>query len=183
VPIRPARPDDAAAIAAIYAPHVATAVSFEEEAPSPPEVARRMAAAGALHPWLVWEEDGAVLAYAYASSFRERAAYRWAVETTVYVAERACGRGVGRALYARLLDLLTAQGFTEALAVIALPNHASVRLHEALGFVAAGVNPRVGYKGGRWVDVGVWQRALADPAPPPADPRPWAEVIAALPLS
>jgi L-amino acid N-acyltransferase YncA len=176
VPLRPARPEDAAAIAAIYAPHVASAVSFEEAVPAAHEIARRMAAAGPFHPWLVWEEDGAVVAYAYASPFRERAAYRWAVETTVYVAEDACGRGVGRALYAGLLDLLTAQGFTEALAVIALPNSASVRLHEGLGFVAAGVNPRVGWKAGRWVDVGVWQRALATPALPPAEPRPWASL-------
>jgi phosphinothricin acetyltransferase len=160
--IRPARTDDAAAIAAVYAPYVTDgAVSFELDPPDAAEMARRMAAGGERHPWLVAEEDGRVLGYAYASAFRTRAAYDWAVETTVYIAGDARGRGVGRALYDELLARLTAAGFTQAVAIIALPNDASVRLHETLGFVAIGVNPAVGWKHGRWIDVGVWQRALA----------------------
>jgi L-amino acid N-acyltransferase YncA len=177
--VRPARPDDAAALARIYAPHVdGSTVSFEETAPSADVLAARMAGAGPFHPWLIAEEAGAVVAYAYASPFRGRAAYRWAAETTVYVAGERAGRGVGRHVYGALLDLLAAQGFTEALGVIALPNPASVRLHERLGFVAVGVNPRVGWKAGRWVDVGVWQRALAA-AGPPAPLRPWSDALTA----
>ncbi|WP_375402680.1 arsinothricin resistance N-acetyltransferase ArsN1 family B [uncultured Sphingomonas sp.] len=161
--VRPARPDDAAAaIAAVYAPYVTDGViSFELDPPDAVEMARRMAAGETRHPWLVAEEAGAVVGYAYASAFRARAAYDRAVETTVYVAADAHGRGVGRALYDALLARLTEAGFTQAVAVIALPNDASVRLHERLGFVPIGVNPAVGYKFGRWIDVGVWQRALA----------------------
>lgn len=175
--IRPARPDDAPAVAAIYAPHVTDGVvSFEEHPPDAAEMARRMVAGGDLHPWLAAELDGRLAGYAYAGPFRTRAAYRWTVETTVYVATDAQGRGVGRALYAALLDGLTAQGFTEAVGIIALPNDASVRLHERLGFRLVGVNERVGWKQGRWIDVGLWQRALAEPTGEPASPRPFAGI-------
>jgi phosphinothricin acetyltransferase len=175
--VRPARPDDAGAIAAIYAPYVTDGiVSFETEPPDAAAMAGRMAAGDDLHPWLVAEEAGAVLGYAYASPFRERVAYRWAVETTVYVAGDAHRRGVGRALYEALLELLTRQGFTQAVGVIALPNDASVRLHERLGYVLIGVNAAVGWKQGRWIDVGVWQRRLAEPADPPRPPRPSARI-------
>lgn len=173
IPIRPVRPDDAAAIAEVYAPYVTGgAVSFEEHPPDAAEMARRMASGGDLHPWLAAELDGRVAGYAYAGPFRTRAAYLWAVETTVYVAGDAQGRGVGRALYAALLDGLTRQGFTEAVGIIALPNDASVRLHERYGFRFVGVNERVGWKRGRWIDVGVWQRALATPVDKPTPPLP-----------
>lgn len=172
--VRPSRPDDARAIAAVYAPYVTDGVvSFEADPPDAAEMARRMAEGGGLYPWLVAEIDGRMAGYAYAGPFRVRAAYLWAVETTVYVARAAHGRGVGRALYAALLDMLTRQGFTEAVGVIALPNGPSVRLHERSGFRLVGVNERVGWKHGRWVDVGVWQRALATPGDPPAPPRPF----------
>lgn len=172
--VRPARPDDAPAIVGVYAPYVADGViSFEEEPPDAAEMAQRMAAGGDLHPWFAAEVDGRLAGYAYAGPFRTRAAYLWAVETTVYVAADAQGRGIGRVLYKALLDTLTRQGFTEAVGVIALPNDASVRLHERLGFRAVGVNERVGWKHGCWIDVGVWQRALAIPADPPAPPVPW----------
>ena len=168
--VRPARPDDAAAIAAIYAPHVTDGVvSFELVAPDAAEMARRMTASP-LHPWLVGDEDGHVLAYAYAAPFATRDAYRWAVETTIYVADGAQGRGVGRHLYQALLATLTAQGFTQALARIALPNPASVGFHEALGFRAVGVEQAVGWKAGRWIDVARWQRALATATHPPVPP-------------
>ncbi|PAX07209.1 arsinothricin resistance N-acetyltransferase ArsN1 family B [Sphingomonas lenta] len=172
--VRPARPDDAAALAAIYAPYVTDGVvSFELEPPDAAEMARRMAAGGDRHPWLVAEADGAVCGYAYASPFRTRAAYAWAVETTVYVAADVQGRGCGRALYAELLDRLTRQGFTQAVGIIALPNEASVGLHKRLGFRFVGVNEQVGWKHGRWIDVGVWQRPLAEPGDPPRPPRPF----------
>ncbi len=152
-------------------------VSLEEVPPTPETMRARMAALGDLYPWLVAEADGAVLGYAYASRFRERSAYRWAVETTVYVADGAQGRGVGRALYEALLTNLRAQGFTQAIAAISLPNDASVRLHEAVGFMTAGTYRQVGWKQGRWIDVGLWQIALAEAGPPVGEPRPYLPAI------
>src|SRR5918993_1154547 len=134
--IRLAAAADAAAIAAIYAPYVTdTFVSFEEAAPDAEEMERRIAGNGAgLHPWLVAELDGGVVGYASSSAFRSRPAYRWTVETGVYLSPRAQGRGLGRALMERILDLLARQNFTAVVAGITLPNPASVGLHEKLGF-------------------------------------------------
>ena len=176
--VRLARRDDAASVAAIYAPYVKdTFVSFEDEAPCEAEMARRMASGGELYPWLVAEEeDGRILGYASASAFRARAAYRYAVETSVYLATDACGRGLGRLLYGRLLALLERQGFAQAIGAVTLPNPASARLHEALGFAEAGVYRDVGWKCGGWRSVGLWQRALAPANAPPVEPRPFAEV-------
>ena len=171
--IRLAAADDSAALAAIYAPYVTeTIVSFETDAPDAAEMADRIAAGGDLYPWLVAEEDGALLGYASASRFRPREAYRFSVETSVYLAPAAIGHGTGRRLYRTLLETLSAQGFTQAIGAITLPNPASVALHEALGFVHAGTYNEVGYKLGGWHSVGLWQRALAPPADPPADPKP-----------
>lgn len=182
--IRAATPDDAAAIAAIYAPHCAGGeATFELDAPDAAEIARRMAASEGLYPWLVAEQDGAVLGYAYAGRFRERAAYRWVVETAIYVADAAHGRGVGRRLYETLLATLTAQGFTSAIGVVSLPNPASVALHEAVGFRCTGVTPAVGYKLGRWIDVGWWQCALAKAEVPPAEPRRFVDTEDRIPSS
>lgn len=172
--VRPARPDDAAAIAAIYAPYVTGGIeTFELDPPDAAAMAERMAGAGA-HPWLAWEEAGRLLGYAYAAPYHPRAAYRWTVATTIYLADDARGRGVGRSLYAALLDALTARGFARAVALVSRPNPASERLHAALGFRPAGVIERAGYKvvdgRGGWIDVGHWQRALADPGDPPAEP-------------
>lgn len=180
IALRPARAEDAAAIAAIYAPHVLAGIaSFETEAPDAAAIARRMAAAGGRYPWLVATADpaaGDVLAFAYASASSDRPAYRWTVETTIYVADAAQHRGAGRQLYAALLATLRAQGFTQAIARIALPNNASIALHEALGFHPAGVLRAVGWKGGRWIDVGQWQCEVAQPATPPGEARPFADV-------
>ena len=156
--------DDAQACAEIYAPHVTGGVaSFEEEAPGAGEMARRMSRA---HRWLVADAGGEILGYAYAGRHRDRPAYRLTVETSVYVAEAAQRRGVGRALYDVLLDDLGERGFHVALAGITLPNPASVALHEAAGFRAVGLFSAVGLKAGRWWDVGWWQREL--PAAPAA---------------
>ncbi|MBS0505686.1 MAG: N-acetyltransferase [Proteobacteria bacterium] len=173
--IRPATPEDAAAVAAIYAPHVTDSVaSFEEKAPTAAEMRARMAKLAGRFPWLIADEGGTVLGYAYACQFRDRRAYRWAVETTVYVADAAQSRGVGSLLYTALLDQLRRQGFTQAIAAISLPNDASVKLHERAGFRRAGVYRQVGWKMGRWVDVGLWQAELADPQGEPAEPGPFA---------
>lgn len=179
IAIRAARPEDAAAIAAIYAPHVlAGEASFETEAPDAHDMRRRMEKSEGLYPWLVatsGEEAGGVLGYAYATRYRERAAYRWVVETTIYVADVAQRQGIGRLLYEALIDTLRAQGFTQAISVIALPNDSSISLHEAVGFRRAGVLREVGRKNGRWIDVGLWQCELAEPATPPQEPRAFSE--------
>lgn len=175
--IRLADADDSAALAAIYAPYVTeTIVSFETDAPGAEEIAERIAAGGDLYPWLVAEEDGALLGFASASRFRPREAYRFTVETSVYLARGAEGRGVGGRLYGALLDTLAAQGFAQAIGAISLPNPASVALHEKLGFAQTGVYRDVGFKLGRWVGVGLWQKPLAPMSEAPAAPRPFAEV-------
>jgi phosphinothricin acetyltransferase len=186
--IRLAEPRDAAALAAIYAPSVTDSpASFEEIAPDAAEMARRLAANLAFAPWLVLEDDAAaeyshalegaghVVGYAYASRHRERAAYQWSVDVTVYVRADQHRRGVGRALYQLLLDLLRAQGFHAAHAGITLPNASSVGLHESLGFRPVALYPAVGYKRGAWHDVGWWQLELSPrPAsPPPSPPLPF----------
>ena len=180
IALRPAQPEDAGAIAAIYAPHVLIGTaSFETEAPDARAMRTRMAASDGLFPWLVatqGEESGGVIAYAYATAYASRPAYRWAVETTVYVADAAQRQGAGRLLYEALVDTLRAQGFTQAIGRIALPNERSIALHEAVGFRRAGVFRAVGWKHGQWIDVGLWQCELAEPATPPAEPRRFAEV-------
>ncbi len=180
VAVRAARPEDAAAIAAIYAPYVlGGTVSFETEAPDARAIRTRMAASGGLYPWLVatnGENDTGILAYAYASRFRDRPAYKWTVETSVYVAGAVQGQGIGRLLYEALIDTLRAQGFTQAIGVLSLPNDQSIKTHEAVGFRRAGVYREIGFKLGRWIDVGFWQCQLHDARTPPADPRPFSDV-------
>lgn len=169
--IRAAAPADARAIAGVYAPYVLdTAITFEEVAPEPPEVAARMAAG---LPWLVADDDGGVVAYAYASPHRPRSSYRWSVDVSVYVAPGAQGRGLGTALYDELLPLVAALGYVSAYAGITLPNEASVRLHERHGFQPVGVYRSVGFKLGEWHDVGWWGRRLQEPPAAPAEPRAW----------
>jgi len=172
--IRDADPSrDAAACAAIYAPHVeGSPVSFEEEAPGAAEMAVRIERYGASHAWLVAERKGEVLGYAYATAFNERPAYRWSTSVSVYVAEAARGEGVGRALYEALFDRLRERGFRMACAGITLPNEASEGLHGSFGFGLVGVNREIGWKGGAWRDVGWYQLELT-PAPsgPPPEPR------------
>jgi len=165
--LRPVSVDDADQIAAIYEPVVReTAVSFELVPPGPAEMASRIQSVTTSHPWLVSEEGGVVLAYAYATGFRGRPAYRWSVETTAYVHEEHRGRGVGGDLYRGLMDLSTLWGFASAFAGIALPNPGSEALHLSLGFASIGVFPRAGHKMGQWHDVGWWHRPLASTEPP-----------------
>lgn len=123
----------------------------------------------AVYPWLVTAgTDGVPLGYAKAGVWRARAAYRWTTETGIYLAPTACGQGLGRALYGRLLAMLRNQGFHAAIGGIALPNDASVGLHERLGFVAAGTFPQAGRKFDRWHDVGFWRLPLQPSDRPPA---------------
>jgi L-amino acid N-acyltransferase YncA len=161
--LRPADPDrDAAACAAIYAPFVTDSwISFELEAPDAAEMARRIGEYGASHTWLVAEVDGAVAGYAYGSLHRTRAAYASSCDVAVYVDPAHGRRGIGRALYAELLPLLADRGFHAAFAGIALPNDASIGLHEAMGFTPVGIYREVGWKLGGWRDVGWWQRLLS----------------------
>lgn len=175
--IRFATAADAAAIAEIYAPYVrSSTISFETEPPNAATMAERLAASP-LHPWLVaTDEDGLVLGYAYATTFKARAAYRWTVETSVYLAGDQRGKGVGRLLYAALLATLKAQGYVQAIAVIALPNDGSISMHELVGFRRAGQLREVGWKAGAWLDIGYWQAELDEPSDPPAEVRPFADV-------
>jgi phosphinothricin acetyltransferase len=167
VSIRLANEADAPAIAAIYRPYVErTHFTFEEVAPNAAEIVARLG--NPIHPWLVLEEQGRVLGYASTSPLRSRAAYRWSVETGIYLAPDAQGRGLGGRLLSTHLGLLERQGMVTVIAGIALPNEPSVALHEKLGFVLSGIERGVGFKFRQWVDVGRWQRDLA---PRTANPR------------
>ena len=157
--IRAAEVDDASRLAEIYNPYVLeTSISFEEAPVSPYEMAgrfRKVRQAGL--PWLVAEQEDIIAGYAYATRWRERHAYRFAVECTVYTAAECQGQGVGRALYGVLLPALKAAGYHAVVAVIALPNPASVALHERFGMRKVAHFPQVGFKFGQWHDVGNWQ--------------------------
>lgn len=182
--IRPAGAADARAIADIYAPVVTeTHYSFETEPPTAAEIESRVQRTADRLPWLVCEHDGAVLGYAYASPYNERPAYRWTATVSVYVDAAWRRHGVGRGLYRSLLSVLGLQGIASAVAVIALPNPASVSLHEALGFERVGVYDRVGYKDGAWRDVGHWQRPIGDRTAPPDSPTPVAALAGSDPYS
>ena len=178
--IRAATPQDAAAIAAIYAPHVLTGTaSFEIDPPDARVMRARMAAGEGLYPWLVAttgsNADDGVIGYAYASKFRDRPAYRYVCETSIYLTDTSSGSGVGRLLYEALIDTLRAQGFVQAIGTITMPNDRSIKLHEAVGFRRQGVLREVGHKHGRWIDVGFWQCELNEARVPPAEPRPFSE--------
>ena len=164
--VRAATEADAEAIAAIYAPYVLeTPISFDEKPPSADEMRLRVASIQETYPFLVFDDGQGVMGYAYGSMHRAKPAYRWSVETTVYTARHLHRRGIGRALYTSLLDILTRQGFHLALAGIVPPNDASVGLHQAMGFVYLGTFPEIGFKHGRLHDLGWWRRTLAEGAP------------------
>ena len=170
--IRDASADDAEACAAIYAPYVTdTAISFETEPPPPGEMAERIAAAARADAWIVLEDDGRVVGYAYGRPFAPRAAYRWSCEVSVYVERGRRRTGGGRLLYDELLARLAQRGFRTAFAGMTLPNDASVGLHRAMGFEHVGTYRHVGWKHGSWHDVAWTQRAIAAGDDPPAEPR------------
>lgn len=158
--IRPAVEDDASILADIYNPYVLrTTVTFEESAISPSDMAARVAeAADACLPFLVAQAAGVPVGFAYASKWKGRCAYRYSAETTVYVESGHWRRGLGKALYMTLLDLLQRSGCHAAIGGIALPNESSIRLHERLGFTQVAQFREVGFKFDKWIDVGYWQR-------------------------
>lgn len=171
--VRDATPGDAASCAAVYGHYVRdTAVSFEAEPPSAEQMAVRIEAAQRDHAWLVVEREGEVVGYAYGGAWKERAAYRWTAEVSVYLRPDAGGTGAGRLVYSALLERLAERGFLTAVAGMTVPNDASAGLHRALGFEPVGTFVAVGHKLGAWRDVQWWQRSLA--APPdggPVEPR------------
>lgn len=161
--VRPVKHEDAADVAAIYRPVVEeTPVSFETEAPSHDVMRNRIVATIPERPWLVCDLDGHVAGFAYASPHRSRDAYKWSVDSSIYVGKAFRRRGVARALYTALFGVLRVQGYVNVFAGITLPNPASVALHESMGFQSIGVYRQVGYKQGAWHDVAWWQRPLQD---------------------
>jgi phosphinothricin acetyltransferase len=173
VQIRHADPErDAAACAAIYAPYVRdTVISFELEPPDERELADRIERYSRSHAWLVAEDGGRVVGFAYGCPHRERAAYRWAADVSVYVDRDQRRRGIGRQLYGELLPLLKRQGLYVACAGVTLPNEASVGIHESFGFRPVGIYRQIGFKAGRWWDVGWWQLELRERGEgPPEEP-------------
>ena len=159
--IRPATLADAAALAAIYNHYVLnTPVTFEEDAVTAEEMAGRITEVQQSANWFVEAEDGNILGYAYAGKWKSRCAYRYAVESTVYLDKDATGRGLGTTLYRTLLDDLSGRGLHSVIGGIALPNAASVALHEKLGFHKIGQFKEVGWKFEQWIDVGYWELIL-----------------------
>lgn len=172
--VRDASRTDAAACAAIYEPYVHdTAVTFELDAPSQTQMAQRVATAQRDYAWLVLEDRGRVVGYAYGGRFNARPAYRWACEVSIYLELGRRRTGGGRALYEALLEKLAGRGFCTALAGMTLPNEASVALHTAMGFEPVGTYRRIGFKLGAWHDVAWMQCRLeqGDHGEPPAEPR------------
>ena len=165
--IRDAATADAAACAAIYAPYVTdTVTTFEYEPPTADEMAQRIVAVQHAHAWLLLEDDGDVVGYAYAGPVKERAAYRWACEVSVYLGPGRRRAGAGRALYEALFERLAARGYRRLIAGMTLPNPASEGLHAAMGFEPIGVQRRIGWKHGAWHDVAWVQRSIGDDGPP-----------------
>jgi len=159
--LRTCHPSDAPRICEIYNHYVrATVITFEETPVAEDEMAQRIEDVTTRLPWLVWEEAGSIAGYAYAAAWKVRSAYRFAVETTIYLSPDFAGRGIGTRLYRALIDELRARKSHCAIGGIALPNPASVALHEKLGFARIGEFKEVGWKLGRWVDVGYWELLL-----------------------
>lgn len=180
--IRRAETRDASAILAIYRPYVEkTAITFEETPPSVDDMAAKIAKVGPVFPFIVYEEGGKVLGYAYATRYRERAAYRWSLEDSVYVSEDAVGRGLGRILLAALIELLRELGYIKVYAVITPPNPASVALHEKLGFTSLCRFADTAFKLGAWQAIDWMELTLRDIPPVPEEPIPFSEFALARP--
>ena len=167
---------DAAALLGIYGQYIDTPITFECALPSEEAFRRRVAEYGAACPYLVWEEDGRILGYAYAHRLGERAAYQWSAELSIYLGRDSTGRGLGRRLYGALMELLRLQGVRTAYGCVTLPNAGSEGLHAAMGFRLTGTWHRAGFKCGAWRDVGWFEKTIALYDPSPAPVRPIGEV-------
>ena len=175
--IRAATEKDIPAMLAIYAPYVEnTTFSFEYDVPCTRVFTQRFYAHTDQFPWLVWEEEGQVLGYAYAGAPFERAAYRWDAESSIYLAPQARGRGIGRALYSRLEEILTKQGYRNLYAIITAENTGSLEFHRKMGFSPMAVFPECGFKMGRWLSVAWLHKQLAPPGEPRSFPKKWGEI-------
>ena len=158
--LRMARPEDARALLEIYRPYIATTVTFEYVCPSLEEFEGRIAHTLERYPYLVLEEEGRPLGYAYAHPLAQRAAYGWSAELSIYLAQDTRGRGLGEKLYGALMELLSLQGVRTACALVTSPNPQSEAFHEKLGFVRTGLQEQVGYKNGRWLGLSFYQKAI-----------------------
>ena len=175
--IRIAKPTDAKGILEIYAPYISnTSFTFETEIPSVEEFAERIKTYLINWPWLVCEIDGKIAGYTYATKYRERVAYQWGVESSVYIHDDFQRAGIARALYTALFDILKQQGFNTVYAVINLPNEKSISLHERLGFHHFATYEKAGYKLGKWKNVGWWQLSINDYGDAPAAPIKFSEM-------
>jgi phosphinothricin acetyltransferase len=184
IELRLARPEDAAGILGIYAPYCeSSTVSFEIVSPTIDQMRERIVRITARFPWLICEIDGEAAGYVYASQHRERAAYRWAVDVAVYVATTHQRRGLGRGLYTALFSMLRQMNYFKAFAGITLPNDGSVGLHETVGFRQIAVYEGVGYKAGRWLDVGWWELALQPEIGNPPEPLPFRQICSGAAVS
>jgi phosphinothricin acetyltransferase len=156
--IRPVKPEDAEALCGIYNYYIEnTVITFEEDLLSPADMEKRMEAIRRRYPYFVWEDSGAVLGYAYANTFKERAAYRFSIEDTVYLKPGFEGRGIGKKLLTAVFDEAKKANIHAIVSCITIPNERSVGLHERLGFVKTAHFREVGFKLGRWLDVGYWE--------------------------
>lgn len=163
VKLRIATKEDGAALAAIYAYYVEnTAVTFEYVAPSAEEFGERIAHKLEKYPYIVAEENGRAVGYAYADMYRERAAFNWSCELSVYVDKNETGKGTGKLLYNALIAILKLQGFVSVVASITYPNDPSVALHEKMGFSHLGTMHDIGYKFGRWLDLMWFEKRISD---------------------
>lgn len=159
--IRFAAPEDSQALLDIYRPYIDTNITFEYDLPTREEFARRISSIREKYPYLVCEEQGRPLGYAYAHPERDRAAYQWNAELSIYLAPDAVGHGIGKRLYGALMELLRLQGVKTAYGVVTSPNPASEGLHNALGFRLLGVHRSTGFKNGRWLDVLWFEKSIA----------------------
>lgn len=169
--IRLASVGDAEQILNIYSPYIEkTAISFEYVVPTREEMETRIRNVSQKNPWIVLEEDNEILGYAYASKHRERSAYRWSVDVSIYIKDGCHGKGYGKALYTSLLTILKHQGYYNAYAGIGLPNEKSIGIHEYFGFKNIAHYNKVGYKFGKWHDTGWWELSLKEHDSEPEEP-------------
>lgn len=175
--IRLATPEDATGILAIYGPYIAnTSFTFETDIPSIQAFAERIRTYLFTWPWLVCEVNGKIAGYAYATRYRERVAYQWCTESSIYMHDDFRKAGIGIILYNTLFEILKQQGFNNVYAVINLPNEKSVAFHERCGFTHFATYEKVGYKLGKWKNVGWWNLQVNDYGDDPAAPIPFAEL-------